>query len=119
MIHFWPIGIECPPCNSFNLLFVHEVSNFARDRGGPLKSDLGEAIYLVARRVKPPNAFLIEGLDIRDELVGEREEPMEDLVTIPLHDANPHHTIQSNFFNRKMLTSLLGPLQICMVLNHR
>lgn len=38
-------------------------------------------------------AITIEGLDTHDEFTEERGEPIEDLLTIPLHDSNPHHAV--------------------------
>lgn len=49
--------------------------------------------YLVSHQVKPPCTFPVEGLDIKDELTEKREELVEDLIAIPLHDENPQHTV--------------------------
>ena len=36
----------------------------------------------------------MDGLDIRDDLTEEREEPIEDLVAIPLNNKNGDHIMQ-------------------------
>lgn len=55
---------------------------------------LARQCYLMASQVKPSNAFLVKGLDTKDELAKKRKEPVEDLVATPLHDGNPQHIVQ-------------------------
>lgn len=50
--------------------------------------------YVVSYQVKPSNTFAVEGLDTRDELAKEKGKPIEDVITILLHDGNPQHMVQ-------------------------
>ena len=46
------------------------------------------------RDARQPEAYPIDGLDTRDDLMEEHGEPIEDLDAIPLKDGNPRHMMQ-------------------------
>lgn len=49
--------------------------------------------YTISLQTQIPGTIPIEGLDIHDEFIDERGEPVEDLLAIPLHDGNLRHAV--------------------------
>lgn len=65
-----------------NLLSTHEILHLAWSGGVHENQALVKKCYLVAHQAKPSNAFLVKGIDAKDELIEERGEPTEDLMAI-------------------------------------
>ena len=57
--------------------------------------DLARHCYNIAlQRKGQSNPCPIDGLDTHDDLTEERDEPIEDLVSIPLNDGNEEHVVK-------------------------
>lgn len=50
--------------------------------------------HITLRGVGTANVYLVKGLDTHDELVEQREELVEDFISIPLTDRNEEHIVQ-------------------------
>ena len=54
----------------------------------------------------------VDGLDTRDDLTEERDEPIEDLVSIPLNDGNEEHMVKiGSNLGKEVRTQLINFLQ--------
>lgn len=54
---------------------------------------MAKQCYMVSLQAQITSTIPIEGLDTHDELIKEQGKPLEDLLTISLHDGNPEHVI--------------------------
>ena len=93
-------NLRCPGLNTLQAVVstYHLKMKFSTKFGvDEVRGDqvLAQQYYTITLRgTRPSEAYLVDGLDIWDELSKERERPVEDLETIPLNDGNKEHTVQ-------------------------
>ena len=82
---------------------------------GEVRGDqvLARRCYNIAlQRNGQSDSCLVDGLDTRDDLVEERDEPIEDLVPIPLNDGNEEHVVKiGSNLGEEVRTQLINFLQ--------